>query len=155
MTRALEIRRGDERDRAFVLDLGRRVASTSMSEVRPAPLALVEHAFDRLIDYVFGCEYHLLIAHDRGRSLGFALLLHDLPDEVTGMEQGFIAYMAVEPEARRAGAGSALLSAAEDIARAQGLPYLSLMVTEDNAAARALYTGAGFVTERRMLTKPL
>jgi ribosomal protein S18 acetylase RimI-like enzyme len=29
------------------------------------------------------------------------------------------------------------------------------MVTEDNAAARALYEGAGFVTERRMLTKPL
>ena len=29
------------------------------------------------------------------------------------------------------------------------------MVTEDNAAARALYDGAAFVTERRMMTKPL
>ena len=40
-------------------------------------------------------------------------------------------------------------------ARRRGLPYLSLMVTEDNVPARELYTAAGFTTERRMMTKTL
>jgi len=35
------------------------------------------------------------------------------------------------------------------------LPYMSLMVTEENEAARALYERAGYVTERRLLSKPL
>jgi len=30
-----------------------------------------------------------------------------------------------------------------------------LMVTEDNAAARAVYERAGYLTERRLLCKPL
>jgi ribosomal protein S18 acetylase RimI-like enzyme len=32
---------------------------------------------------------------------------------------------------------------------------MSLMVTDENAAARALYERAGYVTERRLLCKPL
>ena len=105
--------------------------------------------------YVLGREHELLIAADGAKQLGFLVLLHDLPDEVTNMEQGFVAYMAVEPGAWRRGIGAALVDAAEEIARARGLPYLSLMVTEDNSGARALYEQAGFVTERRMMTKPL
>jgi ribosomal protein S18 acetylase RimI-like enzyme len=82
-------------------------------------------------------------------------MLTDLPDEVTGSEQGFVAYMAVEPDARRHGVGKALLTAAEDAARARGLPFVSLMVTESNASARELYAQAGYVTERRLLCKAL
>ena len=86
---------------------------------------------------------------------GFALLIYDLPDEITLTEQAFIAYTAVEPEARRNGVGHALVDEAERRARAAGRRYLSLMVTEDNAAARALYEGSEFVTERRLMTKAL
>jgi len=82
-------------------------------------------------------------------------MLNDLPDEVTGMPQGFIAYMAVEPEARRHGVGRQLLLAAEEQARARGLPVVALMVTEDNVAARELYAQAGYRTERRLLCKTL
>jgi hypothetical protein len=32
---------------------------------------------------------------------------------------------------------------------------MALMVTEDNGAARELYAQAGYVTERRLLCKPL
>jgi ribosomal protein S18 acetylase RimI-like enzyme len=71
------------------------------------------------------------------------------------MPQGFIAYMAVEAHARRQGVGAHLLAAAEDAARVRGLPYLALMVTEDNESARELYAQAGFMTERRLLCKPL
>jgi len=149
------IRRGDYTDRAFVLDLGRRVAATSISGVRPAPLHTVQFAYDRLMEYVLARDHELLIAADGQTQLGFLVMLHDLPDEVTNMEQGFVAYMAVEPDATRRGVGAALVGAAEEIARARGLPYLSLMVTEDNSGARALYEHAGFVTERRMMTKLL
>jgi ribosomal protein S18 acetylase RimI-like enzyme len=155
MTPAISIRTGDAADRAFVRDLGRRVAATSVSAIRPAPLALVELAYDRLIGFIFEHHYDLLIAADARRPLGFLLLLRDLPDEVTATEQAFVAYMAVEPDARRQGIGTALLRGAEELARADGLGILSLMVTEDNADARKLYDRFGLRTERRMMTKVL
>ena len=82
-------------------------------------------------------------------------MLDDLPDEVTLLPQAFVAYMAVEPGVRRDGVGTALLAAAEDEARRRGLPYMALMVTEENAAARRLYERGGYRTERRLLCKPL
>jgi ribosomal protein S18 acetylase RimI-like enzyme len=155
MMPAISIRVGDTRDRAFVLDLGRRVAATSVSTIRPAPLPLVELAYERLIGYIFGHQCDLLIASDGGRPCGFLLLLRDLPDEVTSTEQAFVAYMAVEPDARRRGIGEALLHSAEGLAVADGLGFLSLMVTEDNLAARGLYERFGLRTERRMMTKAI
>ncbi|GAC1417407.1 MAG: hypothetical protein NVSMB5_08160 [Candidatus Velthaea sp.] len=155
MTGAIAIRPGDHRDRAFVLDLGKRVALTSISHVRPAALALVQNAYEKLIEYLETRDCELFIAVDSDIVAGFLLLLSDLPDEVTNTEQAFVAYMAVEPSAQRRGAGAALLAAAEAVARARGLPFLTLMVTEDNTPARALYERAGFITERRMMTKAL
>lgn len=152
---AFAIRAGTARDREFVVDLGRRVSLTSVSSRRPAPAALVEGAYERLVEYVSERDHDMLIAETDGQPAGFALLLYDLPDEVTLSDQGFIAYMAVEPGRRRRGIGRALLARVEAAARGRGLPYLSLMVTEDNAAARELYAGAGFATERRMMTKAL
>jgi ribosomal protein S18 acetylase RimI-like enzyme len=158
VTGTVEVRRGHGiDDRAFVTDLGRRVVETSISAIRPATTALVEVAFDRLVAFIYARQHELLIAErdGTGERLGFILLLRDMPDEVTNLEQGFVAYMAVEPAAQRQGVGTALLRAAEDLSRAFGLPALSLMVTEDNVAARELYARAGFLTERRMMTKPL
>lgn len=42
-----------------------------------------------------------------------------------------------------------------DEATQRNLPYLSLMVTEDNLTARHLYDSNGFATERRQMTKAL
>ncbi|MBN2906636.1 MAG: GNAT family N-acetyltransferase [Rhodobacteraceae bacterium] len=52
--------------------------------------------------------------------------------------------LAVHPDARRAGRGRALLAAFEAEARAQGATEAFLEVAADNAAARALYAGAGY-----------
>ena len=155
MKAAFAIRRGTVRDRAFVVDLGRRVSATSVSSLRVALPPLVEGAYERLVEYVLAREHDVLIAESDGVPAGFALLIYDLPDEITLTEQAFVAYMAVEPAWQRRGAGSALLASIEDHARKRGLPYLSLMVTEENAAARGLYAAAGFTTERRMMTKAL
>jgi ribosomal protein S18 acetylase RimI-like enzyme len=149
------IRAGSIDDRAFVEDLGKRTALTSISAQRQAPRELVLASFDRMLSFVYDQSHVLLIAEESGLRQGFLLFLDTLPDEVTGGSQAFIAYMAVEPSARGQGVGKALLSAAEDEARRRGLPYMALMVTEDNAAAREVYQSAGFQTERRLLCKRL
>ena len=155
MTAAVAVRRGDRDDRDFVRDLGFRSATTSVSAVRVARYDDVLQAFERLLDFVFARVHELLIAEEHGERLGFLLMLYDIPDEVTLTEQAFVAYTAVEPHARGRGVGRALLDAAEGHARAKGFSYLSLMVTEDNAPALAMYEHAGLVTERRMMTKVL
>ena len=155
MNATIAVRRGERADRDFVRDLGRRSATSSISAVRVARYGDVIEAFERLADFVYGRRHELLIAEHDGTRAGFVLLLYDIPDEVTMAPQAFIAYMAVEPALRKLGVGRALLDAAEAHGRAAGLPHLSLMVTSENVPARALYDGAGYVTERLMLTKPL
>jgi len=65
--------------------------------------------------------------------------------------------LAVLPQYRRTGAGSALLQAAEDHARRQGCCRLTLEVLESNSGAQALYRQFGFdaSTISRFLVKPL
>ncbi len=152
----LTLRRGGPADRAFVLELGARTAINSVSALRLSSPALVEDSYERLVDFAFDGSYVLFIAESGlDGPLGFALMLDTLPDEVTGMPQGFVAYMAVDPSVRRRGIARALLGAAESEARERGLPHMALMVTEGNGPARELYAQAGYFTERRLLCKPL
>lgn len=151
----LSIRAATPADRAFIESLGKRTVMDSVSALRhPQPVDVLEN-FDRLIRIVDRHDHVALVAEDAGESVGFLLLVQSLPDEVTGQDQAFVAYMAVERGRRGGGIGAALLAAAEDEARKRGLPYIALMVTEENASARALYDRAGYVTERRLLCKML
>lgn len=59
-------------------------------------------------------------------------------------DEAEILTFAVRPEARRAGLGRALLETGMALLAAQGARALLLEVAEDNAAALALYTAAGF-----------
>ena len=151
----LSIRAATTADRAFIESLGKRTVMDSVTAIRsPDPVEVIEN-FDRLLRIVDAREHVALIAEDAGDPVGFLLLLYSLPDEVTGDDQAFVAYMAVERERRGGGIGAALLSAAEDEARKRDLAYIALMVTEENASARALYDRAGYLTERRLLCKML
>jgi ribosomal protein S18 acetylase RimI-like enzyme len=153
MSTALTIRRGERSDRPFVLDLGQRVSSTSVSMLRDTLPQLVATAFLNLAEFVWTRDHDMLIAEADGVVAGFVLAIYDLPDEVSLTDQTFVAYMAVEPAAQRRGIGKALLEEVERLSAERGLSYVSLMVTEQNTAARVLYERAGFGTERRMLTK--
>ncbi|MBV8638889.1 MAG: GNAT family N-acetyltransferase [Candidatus Eremiobacteraeota bacterium] len=151
----LSIRPATIDDVAFIESLGKRTVMDSVAAMRrPNPVDVMDN-FDRLLQIVESRKHAALIAEDGGEPVGFLLMLHSLPDEVTGLDQAFIAYMAVERERRGGGIGAALLAAAEDEARKRGLPYMALMVTEENASARALYERAGYLTERRLLCKML
>lgn len=151
----LAVREGRVADRPFVEDLGKRTLADSVAHFRIANRAMLEASYEGLLDFVYREPHVVFIAERAGAPAGFLLMLTAMPDEVTRMPQGFVAYMAVEPSARGNGIGSRLLSAAEDEARKRGLPYMGLMVTDDNAAALAVYERAGYLTERRLLCKPL
>ncbi len=142
-------------DMDFIIDLGKRTVETSISTARPAALHEAQTAYLRMLDFAFSKVPVLFIATYEGRSLGFVLYVDFLPDDVTGADQAFVAYMAVEEDARGLGIGRRLLAAVEERARAQGLANVALMVTEDNVAARAVYEQAGYATERRLLCKRL
>lgn len=152
---AITVRLADAGDVEFIEALGKRTVMDSVAAWRSPNPADVFHSFDRLLAIVSRQSHASFIALLDGAAAGFLLLLDDLPDEVTGEPQGFVAYMAVARDLRGRGVGQALLRAAEDDARRKGLPYLTLMVTEDNDAARRLYDGAGYFTERRLLCKRL
>jgi ribosomal protein S18 acetylase RimI-like enzyme len=143
------------RDRAFIEDLGQRTIASSASSVRGGDPGALQASYRRLVDFLFDQSHVLLIAEASEKRLGFLVMLDELTDELTGTAQAFIAYMAVEPREQRARIATALLERAETIAREKGLPAMALMVTEENRAARELYARAGFVTERRLLTKTL
>lgn len=155
MADGLKIRPLVAADRPFVEELGARTLGASVATMRPAPEAMVRVSYERLLDLVYRQSHVGFVAERAGERIGFVLMLDQLPDEVTSLPQGFVAYMAVEPAARRRGAARALLAAAEDEAKRRSLPYMALMVTEENAAARALYEDAGYRTERRLLCKVL
>lgn len=151
----ITIRRGGAEDAAFIEALGRITMMDSVPTTRHADAAEVLQNYRRLLDIVDTHSHRVFIAQRGEAPIGFLLAVDDLPDEVTGERQRFIAYMAVEPAQRQQGVGTLLMAAAEDEARERGLPYITLMVTNENQAARALYERAGFITERRLLCKPL
>ncbi len=151
----LRIRAATPGDRTFIETLGKRTAMDSVSSLRHTDPAAVLANFDRLLAIVAQREHFALVAEVDGVRKGFMLTLDSLPDEVTGDDQAFVVYMAVERESRRAGIASALLERAEHEARKRGAPYIALMVTEENVAARALYERSGYCTERRLLCKTL
>lgn len=153
---SVDVRRAEgPADESFVRELGRASVMSSVGGMRQTTPALAVAAFDRLDEIVQAQSHVAFVAIEEGRRVGFVLLLDELPDEVTLTDQGFIAYMAVNPDRQGAGIGTALLAAAEDEARRRGLPYMALMVTEENAVARHIYERAGYRTERRLLCKAL
>lgn len=61
--------------------------------------------------------------------------------------RGWVYYVAVAPDARRAGLGRALMVAAEQWLRARNVPKIQLMVRDDNQAARRFYQALGLAPQ--------
>ncbi len=153
---SIEVRRASPDDERFISALGSATASSSISSLRHAGYDSAALSFRRLLMFCHERPGTIdFIADIDGEPAGFLILLTDVPDDVTLQDQAFVAFMAVAEPLRRQGVGSALLTAAEAEARRLRLPHLCLMVSADNATARALYDRAGFAPERTLLTKPL
>jgi ribosomal-protein-alanine N-acetyltransferase len=79
-------------------------------------------------------------------------LLHDAGGMIlarVAADDAEVLTLAVTPEARRRGIGSALLRSAIERAAARGAAQMFLEVSVNNAAARALYAGNGFTDAGR------
>jgi ribosomal protein S18 acetylase RimI-like enzyme len=81
-----------------------------------------------------------------GVPLGYAVLLPSPPGATweLGERVGEIESLAVAPGARGQGVGTALLEAARERFRAQGIEFWSVAVVEANEGAVKLYERAGF-----------
>ena len=88
-----------------------------------------------------------------GTPLGFISL--KMAADVTGVERGHVADLAVRDDVRRAGVGRALMQAGEAWARERGLPVLSLDVWSTNQPALAFYRALGYRPESLCLIKAL
>ena len=78
-----------------------------------------------------------LVAEQDGRTAGYVGCQ-------TVLDEGYITNVAVSPDFRRQGIAKALIEALLAKVRENGLAFVTLEVRESNAAARALYAGAGF-----------
>jgi ribosomal protein S18 acetylase RimI-like enzyme len=79
----------------------------------------------------------ILAVYDGARLAGTVMVGHD-------GHRGWVYYLAVADDSRRAGHGRALMAAAMDWLRVAGMPRLNLMVRADNAAALGFYQTLGF-----------
>ncbi len=69
---------------------------------------------------------------------------------------GEITEMYVRPPYRRQGVGSALLAFLEEALARRGISSIKILTGQDNAVARSLYTGIGYIEEDEIvLTKDL
>lgn len=89
----------------------------------------------------------LLVAEDEdGRIVGYALVRVGL--RWLGVRRGGITSIAVDARCRRCGYGRALMAAALDYLRENGVEEADLEVNVSNRAAQSLYQAFGFVQSR-------
>lgn len=82
----------------------------------------------------------LFVAVDQGRVIGSIMAGYD-------GHRGWLYSVAVRQDARRRGAGKALVQRAEAALRARGCCKINLQVRSSNAAVIAFYKGLGFSVE--------
>ena len=82
-------------------------------------------------------ETALLVGREGGAVVGSVMVGHD-------GHRGWVYYLAVAPDRRRAGHGAALMAAAERWLQARRLPKLQLMVRRTNPEVLGFYAAIGF-----------
>ena len=88
----------------------------------------------------------VLVADDNGELLGFAELnIRPYAEGCTTDRVAFIEGWYVDPAARRAGVGAALVASAEAWARSQGCTELGSDAEVDNLSSAAAHLALGFV----------
>ena len=91
-----------------------------------------------------GANSTILIGRVGADLVATALVGHD-------GHRGWVYYVAVDPRHQGKDFGRAIMAAAEDWLRAQGLEKLMLMVRADNTQVRAFYEKLGYATQERVI----
>jgi ribosomal protein S18 acetylase RimI-like enzyme len=93
-----------------------------------------------------GARY-LTAREEDGRVIGYAMVtIEPGPDDTFGSSGGIaeLVTLVVSSDRRSAGVGRALLSAAEDAVRADGVDTVKIAIMSGNARAQALYESHGY-----------
>lgn len=167
----MRVRQGDVRDWPFIFSLGKMCIPYSISPWRKQPmketLKYRESILKGFWTWIQQSESVVLIVESQAeagdfdenigkwKSIGYLVLHTSSREELTGVSQGWIMDFGVLPGCRGKGAGLALLEAAEEHCRQQGIPYLGLAVSSHNVKALRLYEKFGFAEERKLMVKPL
>ena len=91
-----------------------------------------------------GANATILVGRADGAMVASALVGHD-------GHRGWVYYVAVDPDHRKKEFGRAIMAAAEDWLRAQGIEKVQLMVRSDNHQVRAFYDRLGYATQERVV----
>ena len=91
-----------------------------------------------------GANSTILVGRADDRIVASALAGHD-------GHRGWVYYVAVDPDQQGKDFGRAIMAAAEDWLRAQGLEKVMLMVRADNTKVRAFYDRLGYETQERVI----
>jgi ribosomal-protein-alanine N-acetyltransferase len=136
---------------------GRRVRegrSTDLPALRAIQAAVLAEPWEELLAVAADGPPILLVATPRGPAtatedtatpVGYALAVTDGDDDA-----GYLAELAVAPDAQGEGHGSALLDALVERLRESGVTELRVTVREVDEAARAFYRDRGFERRERL-----
>ena len=91
-----------------------------------------------------GANATILAGRAHGAIVASAMVGHD-------GHRGWVYYVAVDPQQQRQDFGRAIMVAAEDWLRSQGVQKIMLMVRPDNTKVRAFYGALGYETQERVL----
>lgn len=83
------------------------------------------------------------VATDGDRIVGSAMAGFD-------GHRGWVYYVAVHPDLRRRGIGSALMRKVEEALQTTGCPKLNLQIRADNSQVQAFYESLGYAVEERI-----
>jgi ribosomal protein S18 acetylase RimI-like enzyme len=95
----------------------------------------------------------LVAVDDSGAICGYAVLNFGVTDRLTGQPEALITEVHVWPDYRERGVAKGLLEMAEAYASQRGVPYLSVQVPAQQAAAVQLYKAVGFKEETIKMSK--
>jgi len=98
---------------------------------------------ERMAQFIDARETCTLIAHERSRRVGFAVMTF-------GEDRAHLVLLAVQPSHRRRGIARRLLTWLLDSAAIAGMASIHLELLEDNVAARAFYRSLGFTETLRL-----
>jgi ribosomal protein S18 acetylase RimI-like enzyme len=91
-----------------------------------------------------GSNSTILVGRHQNAIVASALVGHD-------GHRGWVYYVAVDPGAQSKGFGRAIMAAAEDWLRQQGIAKIMLVVRPDNATVRAFYDRLGYGEQERVI----
>jgi len=153
---AVRVRKAGLADKEFVLETAGRLGDVPLpgwrkpDQIVGAESRALLAAFDDP-----GLLRNLFIAEAPGGDPHGFLYLEHRSDYFTQAPHGHVSMLAVASGAEGRGVATALMQAAEDWARANGHPHLTLNVFGLNARARALYERLGYEPDTVKYLKPL